>query len=103
MAIRWWYTDRLVEDLAADHVSQRDAATYALLGVVLNYFTVYGSAWNGGNRSWLLVFEFVVVTVIALFGVLECFKANGGMGGRDFLVRYFCIGVPVGIKLALLS
>lgn len=64
---------------------------------------LYVTAWFGNWRGWQLLAECLVVLVIAIVGVHECYKANGGPQGRQFLARYCAIGVPVAIKLSLLS
>ena len=103
MTIHWWNTDRIVERLADGQVSEQEAVRYAMIGAVLYTQAIYFATWFGGYRSGLLIYEFFVVTIIALVGVGECFKANGGAQGTDFLKRLSVISVPVGIKLALVG
>lgn len=43
------------------------------------------------------------MAIISLIGVSECYNANGGPKGADFIRRLFVIGVPVGIKFAIAS
>ncbi len=76
---------------------------YAMLSAVLYTLATYLATWFGGYRSWLLIYEFFAVTIIALVGVNECFKANGGSLGVDFLKRLSVISVPIGVKLFIAS
>lgn len=101
MATYWWSTNKLVQRLAEDSVSESESLRYAMITTVLYTQAIYSSIWSGGYRGWLLLYEFIAVTIIALVGISECFKANGGLGGTDFLKRLAVIGVPVGIKLAI--
>jgi len=103
MTIHWWDTEKLIAQLAEGSVSENEAMRYAMIGAVMYTQAIYYTIWLGGDRSWLLVYEFVVVAIISLVGVSECFKANGGARGADFLKRLLVIGVPVGIKFALAS
>src|SRR5678815_6119352 len=103
MAIHWWHTHKLVEDLAHDAVSERQSLWYAMLSVIIACQTLYYAYWFGGDRGWLLFMEFGAVCVISIIGLHECFKSNGGADGSDFLKRLFCLGVPVGLKLAIAS
>ncbi len=103
MTIHWWDTDKVVARLAEGRVSEREAARYAMLSAVQYTLATYLATWYGGYRSWLLIYEFLVVTLIALAGVRECFKANGGSQGVDFLKRLSVISVPVGIRVLLAS
>lgn len=101
MPIHFWNTDKLVDRLAIDGVSEIETLRYAMIGVVLYSITMYYSLWVGAYRSWLFLYEFLCVTLISVVGVAECFKANGGSLGRDFLKRLAVISVPVGIKTFL--
>ena len=103
MAIHWWHADKLVQELAEDGVSEKQSLWYAMISAVLYSQTIYYSLWFGGYGSWLLLIEFVSVTVIALIGLHECFKSNGGSSGSHFLKRLYCLGVPVGLKVAIAS
>ena len=103
MAIHWWHTDKLVQELAIDRVSEDNSLWYAAISAVIYIEGMYYATWFGGYRSWLLLVEFVAVCVIAVVGLQECFKANGGSGGTHFLKRLYCLGVPVGLKVAIAS
>jgi len=73
MAIHWWRTDRLVDDLAADRVTERESLWYAMISAALYFEALYYTNWFGGYRSGMLLLEFVVVTAIGLVGLTECF------------------------------
>jgi hypothetical protein len=103
MAIHWWHTDKLAKELAEGGVSEDQSLKYALISAVLYCEGTYYATWFGGYRSWVLLWEILVVVAISLIGVHECFKANGGATGSHFLKRFFCLGVPVGLKVAIAS
>jgi hypothetical protein len=103
MAIHWWRTDRLAEELAKDAVSERQSLWYGVISTILVVEATYYATWFGGYQSWLLLVEFAVVCVITVLGLQECYKSNGGAGGSHFLKRFICLGVPVGIKLLIAS
>lgn len=103
MAIHWWNTDKLVERLGTDGLSESESMRYAMVTAFLYTHATYWSIWFGGDRSGLLFYEFVAVTAIALIGIRECFKANEGSSGSDFLKRVTVLGVPIGVKVMLAS
>jgi len=103
MTIHWWRTDKLVEDLALGKVSEVQSLRYAMISALLIAALQYYAYWLGGERGWFLGMEFVAVCVISLIGLGECFKANGGPSGADFLRRMYCLGVPMGLKISLVS
>jgi hypothetical protein len=103
MAIHWWSTDKLVTDLIHNRLSEDQSLRYAMISAVLLTGSLYYSYWLGAERDWLLFTEFAAVCVISLIGLHECFKANGGSDGSDFLKRLYCLGVPLGIKFWLIG
>lgn len=101
MTIHWWNTDKLVRRLASGGVSEAESLRYAMINAALFTQATYYAGWGGGYRGWLLLYEFIAVTVISLVGLSECYKANGGPQGADFLKRLSVVSVPIGIKIAV--
>lgn len=103
MPMHFWRTDRLVEDLAANRVSEQAGAQYMMLAAVLYVQSTYFALWFGAYRDWVFFLELAAVLIVSLVGVNECFKANGGSQGQQFLARYSAVAVPVGVKIAVLG
>lgn len=103
MTIHWWRTERLVEELARDGVSESQSLWYAAISTVIYYEAIYYAVWYGGHPSWLLLAEFLAICIVAVVGLQECFKANGGSQGSHFLKRLYCLGAPIGLKIAIVS
>ena len=103
MAMHWWRTDRLVVQLADNTLAEHDALRYMLLSAGLYEFALYSSSWFGNWRGWQLLVEFGVALLISLVGIHECYKANAGASGRQFIGRFSALAIPVGLKLALAS
>ncbi len=103
MTVHWWNTGNLAGELALDTVSEAQCLAYAMINVMLITISLYYAYWFGTQRGWMLFIEFAIVCVVALIGLNECFKANGGSGGADFLKRLVCLGVPVGLKFAVIG
>jgi hypothetical protein len=101
MAVHWWRTDALVRELAEGRVGEHESLVYAMLTALLYFQAVYYGMWFGGTQSGMVIAEFAAVTLIAFAGLYECFKANGGAAGAEYLKRLYCLGVPVGIKVTL--
>ena len=103
MTLHLWRTELLDRDLAADRVSEHDAMQYMLVGAFLYVQANYSALWFGAYRDWVFFLELVVALAVSLIGVNECFKANGGREGRQFITRFCALAVPVGVKVALLG
>lgn len=100
MKIHWFRTDLLVAELARGEVREEASVFYMMLGAGVFTFAFYGNGWFGGGlpQDWRIVFEFVLVLAISMFGVRSCYTANGAASGKEFIKRYTAISVPVGIK-----
>jgi len=103
MAFHFWDTSAVVRDLSIENVSESDAVKYAVATGLSWSLAHYIALWIGVDRSWALVYEFLVVLVVTAFGTYECYRANGGPDGKNFLRNFFCIAWPVGFKLFLLG
>jgi hypothetical protein len=98
-----WNTRQLAVELLNKTVSQRDSARYMMVASGLYVQANYSALWFGGYRDWTLLFEALVVVAISLVGVHECYKANGAEDGTEFLMRYGALGIPIGLKVAILA
>jgi hypothetical protein len=103
MTIHLWHTTRLRAELANNSVSERDAASYMLVAAGVYTYTFYAAGWFGGYQHWTVLFEAVMVAAISLVGTYECFRANGGAQGTQFIHRFCALSVPVGLKFAVVS
>ena len=103
MAFRFWNTAAIVRDLSVEQVSEADAVKYAVATGLSWTLANYYSAWVGGYRGWILVYELITVLGVTTLGTYECFRANGGVEGKNFLRNFACVGWPIGFKLLLLG
>lgn len=101
--MHFWNIKDLSKELARDLVSESMGMKYLLAFTLLGLFSTYLSLWMGAVRNWLFYFELVVLSVIAIFGCLQAFAANGGNVGRSFVLRAICISVPASIRVSLFS
>lgn len=98
-----WNVEKISHDLRSGAVSQKEQMKYLLvLLVVLSVISYLGQyTVPPGGRN---IFDFVMVVasmVISFAGVWWCYRANGGSDGKDFLLRFVCLSVPIGNKIAV--
>ncbi len=103
MKLRVWNSAGVARDLAAGHVSEGDSFAYFVGSSVLLLVEGYVGTLIGTDIDWLLLYEFFVALVITVVGLRACYLVNGAGSGKDFLVRFICISLPVSVKLALVS
>ena len=82
-----WRTDRLVNVLVNEQLTETDSRNYMVVSALIYTYIIYSGLWFGGSREWMLLFEAVMTLGICVVGINECFKANGGSAGTQFLIR----------------
>jgi len=93
-------TRRLVEDLAANRVSNLYKAYYLLAGWVLYSAIGYSTLTFANNgRHWLGLFEFFMITIVAVLGMQRCYEASGGDEDAHFVIDFICLLLPLTIKI----
>ena len=101
--IYFFQLEPLVDDLVHDRVSAKTVFIYFCIS-----FAIFGKV------SFLLqllsdytldqiMAHFVSGLIITLLGLILCFRVNQKGDGRSFLARFFCLSVPILVRLFLLS
>lgn len=103
MNVHLWNTGAVATDLARGRVSESDACGYLLALALLYVGEYYLGVFVVPPIEWFLLYEFVVVATLTIFGMYRCFLANGGNRGRDFILRFTCISLPISVKLSLVA
>jgi hypothetical protein len=102
MAIHFLSTKNARSHLV-DGISASDQAQYwfvaALIGIAYNY----QSGWIGFRFEWPILIDIFTTIAITWIGIFECYRANGEDRGRDLLPRLAVLGVPLGIRLWLIT
>ncbi len=95
-----WYVRPLAKRLGAGEISELQSAQYFLALILLILVREHYNLWFGGRSGWLFHSELLALVAIALGGVMQAWKANGG---RQFLPRAVCLAVPAGIQVFVLT
>jgi len=94
----FWKIKLLVEELKTGKVEQKQRLHYLLAWVVFGTLFVYLGIGMGEKLSQYLVIEMVGAVTICVFGTLICFSTNSRGDNKEFIDRYICLGIPVGIR-----
>lgn len=93
-----WRAKVLALDLRDGRVAERDKLGYLLVGLLIK--AVIGSAsLLSAPRSLGAALGILIVLSISIAGAIATFRANARGDGRQFLERYLCLAVPVGIQM----
>jgi hypothetical protein len=103
MTLHLWKTRKLAVELADGRLSERTGMQYMLVGSLLYAYNNYWALWFGSYRDAWFFLELFAFVIVGLFGVFECYKANGEDKGADFILRFCALAVPVGFKVAVLG
>ena len=94
-----WNTSVLVEELRARQVSQREKAKY--LAVTSACISLLPYAYLQSPTSPLLAVEAVLTALITLVGITACYHANVRGDGEEFLDRFVCLSLPLGLRVGV--
>lgn len=100
-----WSVNRLVEDFRGERVTERQQLSYLLFSVVL--YTLLMDAYLNSFLLPELVsfFDKLMLPVsltVAVAGTVLCFRVSPP-DGKGFLNRYYCIAVPVGVRVFVIA
>jgi len=99
--IRVWNVNRLVEELRADSVQERDKLHYVIASAILHFLV--GPASLLSSPSWDTLEWNSVAMAIGLLGITSVFSANQGESGHSFIERYTCLSFPIIVRLYLVG
>lgn len=100
----FWSEKKLAVKLRDDMVSAKEQLVYLALGnLIIAYFIscLYGKEVFRSDIYGHIYHAILVITAVILPIVI--FKINNKGDGKDFLMRYICLNLPITIKLFLLQ
>lgn len=95
-----WNPARLADRLRADAVPSREQARYLILGSLIQLSL--GRLSLLGPRDFLhpaSLLTLVLVGVVAFVGLRRCAAANARGDDRELGTRYFCLSLPLTLRL----
>ncbi|MFZ5865908.1 MAG: hypothetical protein ACOYXY_08520 [Thermodesulfobacteriota bacterium] len=94
-----WRVDRLVEDFRNDQVTEREKLKYMILYAVVYAAVIDAVFWTGHEFTYMDAGKLLVDVLINVYGTYYCYAKNRAGDNRDFITRYMCIGLPVGVRV----
>lgn len=94
----FWNIQALADELKQGTLPQRERLRYFLVFLLLDALVALIEV---PHDNAFYVME-VVHTVILLAGTYLCYQANQQGDQREFIDRYICLGLPIGLRLLVL-
>jgi hypothetical protein len=94
-----WRVNRLVEDFRRERVSEAESAKYLVFVSVFILLSTDPVFVLEVEYSVLDILVTLVMVMGAIFGTYYCFRKNQSGDNCDFIRRFVCLSVPVGIRL----
>jgi len=101
-----WKTEKLVEEFRNGGVSQHDSMKYFLFLSLIMFFgylptELFPSEYPSDTKRIYIYIEWSIVTVITIAGTYLCYLKNQKATAANFVERFICLSVPVGIRAVL--
>jgi len=102
MKVHLFNSSALAYELANDELPEGAQAMYLVGGWVISLIANYSTLiYSNASRNWFGLSEFIVVLLISIIGLRFAYKCNGGKQGKDFVLRFVCLSLPVGMNTYL--
>jgi len=97
-----WNTKALAKELKEGTLSEREKFKYYIVGVILfNIMTMFPS--SGGSSLTDYLIGIVISSLILFVGAYVCYGVNKAGDNINFIERFICLSLPIGIKFFLLT
>ena len=96
-----WNGKKLAKVLAKNELSELEKIKYLLLGSIFYITTNYFNFYVFPIIDNFYYFEYFLIILITIAGVLVCFKKHGGNAQKGFIENFICLTVPVLVKMYL--
>lgn len=95
----FWHVNNLVEDFRNDKVSEKEKLKYTiLLGIVVAIISD-PIMWIDSIYSTMDTINLITMIVATTLGTYYCYAKNKSGDKKDFITRFICLGLPVGVRL----
>lgn len=93
-----WKVNSLIKDLKNNNVNQKEQFKYALTFTALTVLVTDPILTTGLEYTSLDSISTLIMIMITIFGVILCYNINEKTDNKDFILRFFTIGLPVSIR-----
>ena len=104
MKLHFLSAAKLSADLAQEHLTPRDKAYYMLAGSIFGIILSYSTLTLGNSsRTWLGLFEFLLLLLITAYGFERCYNASNGDNNKSFISDFVCLALPISVTTTIVA
>lgn len=93
-----WNVNALIEDMKEGKLSQKEQFKYAIAYSILMLFASDPLVHAGHEYSYIDSIQSLIMLVVSVLGIYFCYCENKKADDRDFLLRFFTIGLPITVR-----
>lgn len=101
MTVHVLSTRAVVAELRRGPIDANLAFRYLAMWLVLTAALTYYDAFLIGPPDSLSIVQAVAGVLITIYGLFQCYVANGGADGKDLLGRFVALSLPITVKLQI--
>ena len=98
-----WKTKKLIVDFQENRVSEKETLKYLVFLIVIASLLTNPIIAFQEKYSHLGLLNLILILFISVVGAVYSFKENSKGDNIQFVTRFTCLGVPIGIKIILLA
>jgi hypothetical protein len=95
-----WNVKALAQDLKAGQVSQKEKMKYFLVTIIVQMLMTSMPAQPSLQYGDFI--RTVIFSIITAIGIVVCYKANSRGDDKEFVERFICLSLPIGVRISLL-
>lgn len=95
----FWRVNNLVDDFRNDKVSEKEKLKYTILLGILVEIISSPIMWIDSIYSTMDSINLIAMIVTTTLGTYYCYAKNKSGDNKDFITRFICLGIPVGVRL----
>lgn len=94
-----WNVTALVQELKSEGLSQKEQLKYFLTYILLMLVAI--DPYFHSDHEYVIydTIDTVISLVITIVGVIYCYKVNESVVGKDFILRFVTLGLPITVRL----
>lgn len=93
-----WNVNALIEELKEGKLSQKEQFKYAMAYSVLMLLASDPLVHAGQEYSYIDSIQSLIMLLVSVLGIYFCYCANKKSDDKDFLLRFFTIGLPITVR-----